>query len=180
MHLRFISLFLTVEKPTARIIPKSYLPLRPGDHFTLTCVVSDPNAEVKWKKNGATVTLRDDIKRNDDESTFVKENVEPEDSGYYACEAVNQAGSALSSTVEIRVRDKMASTAGEVFIYLRQLSVRSRCLREPGRRHGWGSADFLHFLDFFYFRSVMLKGNIFIFKHLIVFEIRPPPPPPPP
>ena len=48
-------------------------------------------------------------------------------------------------------------------------------LRKPGRRHGWGSADFLHFLAVFYFHSVMLKGNIFIFKHLIVFEIRPPP-----
>ena len=52
---------------------------------------------------------------------------------------------------------------------------KSRCLRKPGRRHGWGSADFLHFLAVFYFHSVMLKGNIFIFKHLIVFEIRPPP-----
>ena len=33
-----------------------------------------------------------------------------------------------------------------------------------------GSADFLHFLAVFYFQSVMLKGNIFIFKHLIVFQ----------
>ena len=70
---------------------------------------------MKWKKNGTTITGRADIKRNGDESTFVIENVKPEDSGYYACEAVNQAGSALSSTVEIKVRDKMASTEGEVF-----------------------------------------------------------------
>ena len=56
------------------------------------------------------------------------------------------------------------------------LKVKSRCLRKPGRRNRWGSADFLLFLAVFYFRSVMLKGNIFIFKHLIVFEIRPPPP----
>lgn len=81
----------------------------------MTCVVSDPNAEVKWNKNGTTVTGRANIKRNDVGSTFVKENVAPEDSGYYACEAVNQAGSALSSSVEIRVRGEMASTAGEVF-----------------------------------------------------------------
>ena len=59
-------------------------------------------------------------------------------------------------------------------------NIKSRCLRELGRRHGWGSADFLHFLAVFYFRSMMLKGNIFIFEHLIVYEIRPPPPPPPP
>ena len=55
------------------------------------------------------------------------------------------------------------------------MQFKSRCLRKPGIRHGWGSADFLHFLAVFYFHSVMLKGNIFIFKHLIVFEIRPPP-----
>ena len=106
---------LYLEKPTAEIIPKSYLPLQSGDHLRLTCVVSDATAQVKWKKNGATVTGRADIKRNSDKNTFVIENVEPEDSGNYACEAVNQAGSALSSTVEIRVRGKMASTAGEVF-----------------------------------------------------------------
>ena len=28
-------------------------------------------------------------------------------------------------------------------------SIKSRCLRKPGRRHGWGSADFLHFLAVF-------------------------------
>ena len=111
----YISLYLTSEKPAAEIIPKSYLPLKPGDHFTLTCVVNDPNAKVKWKKNGATVTRRADIKKEGNKGTFLIENVEPEDSGYYACEAVNQAGPALSSTVEISVRGKMASTAGEVF-----------------------------------------------------------------
>ena len=111
----YISLYLTSEKPTAEISPKSYLPLQTGDHFILTCVVNDPNAEVKWKKNGTTVTQRADIKRNDDKRTFVIEKVELEDSGYYACEAVNLAGSALSSTVEIRVKDKMASSAGELF-----------------------------------------------------------------
>ena len=111
----YISLSSTSEKPAAEIIPKSYPTLQTGHHFTLTCVVSDATAEVKWKKNGVTVTGRADIKRNSDKSTFVIENVEPEDSGYYACEAVNQAGSALSSTVEIRVRRKMTSTAGEVF-----------------------------------------------------------------
>ena len=111
----YLSLYLTLEKPTAEIIPKSYLPLQPGDYFILTCVVNDPNAEVKWKKNGTTVTRRADIERNGDKSTFVMENVEPEDSGFYACEAVNLAGSTLSSTVEIKVRDRMASTAGEVF-----------------------------------------------------------------
>ena len=54
-------------------------------------------------------------------------------------------------------------------------TIKIRCLRKPGRCHGWRSADFLHFLAVFYFRSWMLKGNIFIFKHLIVFEIRPSP-----
>ena len=81
----------------------------------MTCVVNDRNAEVKWKKNGTTVNRRADIERNGDQSTFVMEDVEPEDSGFYACEAVNLAGSALSSTVEIRVKDKTASTEGEVF-----------------------------------------------------------------
>lgn len=109
----YISLSLISEKPAAEIIPKSYPTLLTGQDFVLTCEVSDATAEVKWKKNDATVTGRADIKRNGDNSIFVIENVEPEDSGYYACEAVNQAGSALSSTVEIRV--KMASTAGEVF-----------------------------------------------------------------
>ena len=69
----------------------------------------------------------------------------------------------------------------EMQIIRRECSTlfKSRCLRKPGRRHGWGSADFLHFLAAFYFWSVMLKGNIFIY--LIVFEIQPPllPPPPP-
>ena len=113
----YISLYSTSEKPTAEIIPKAYPPLQPGDHFTLTCLVSYPNAEVKWKKNGATLIRRAYLERFGDEGTFVVVNVEPEDSGYYACEAVNPAGSALSSAVEIRVRDKMASTAGEVFFF---------------------------------------------------------------
>ena len=81
-------------------------------------MVNDHNAEVKWKKNGVTVTRRADIKRDGEKSTFVIENAEPEDSGHYACEAVNQAGSALSLAVEIKVRDKMASTAGKVFFFV--------------------------------------------------------------
>ena len=106
------------EKPNADIFPKSYPILQPGDHFTLTCEVSDATTDVKWKKNGATVTGRADIKRNGDKSTFLIKNVEPEDSGNYGCEAVNLAGSALSPTVEIKVRDKMASTEGEVFFLI--------------------------------------------------------------
>ena len=70
---------------------------------------------MKWKKNGATVTRRDDVSRSCDKSIFVIKHVKPEDSGVYACEAVNQAGSALSSTVKITVTGKIASTAGEVF-----------------------------------------------------------------
>ena len=116
------SLCLTSEKPTAEIYPESYLPLQPGDHFTLTCVVNEATAEVNWKKNGASVTERANIKKNGDKSTFVIENVEPEDSGNYACEAVNQAGSAVSSTVEIRVKDKTASAAGEMLLF-RAISV---------------------------------------------------------
>ena len=82
----------------------------------MTCVVSDPNAEVRWKENGTTVTRRAHIERKGEKSTFVMENVKPEDSGCYACEAVNLAGSALSLTVEIKVMGKLAYTAGEVFV----------------------------------------------------------------
>ena len=53
--------------------------------------------------------------------------------------------------------------------------IKKRCPREPGRRHGSGSADSFHILAVLYIRSVMSKGNILRSQELFVFEIRPPP-----
>ena len=80
-----------------------------GDKLTLTCTVSESTSEIKWMKNGASVSPRADISDKGDKSTLVIENVETGDSGDYSCEALNQAGSVQSSTVEIKVRGKRAS-----------------------------------------------------------------------
>ena len=47
------------------------------------------------------------INENGDESTLVIDGVEVDDSGDYFCEAHNQAGSAMSTKVKIKVRGKM-------------------------------------------------------------------------
>lgn len=79
----------------------------PGDKLTLTCKVNEPLSEIEWKKNGASEIPRARINENGDESTLVIDGVEVDDSGDYFCEAHNQAGSAMSTTVEIKVRGKM-------------------------------------------------------------------------
>ena len=74
-----------------------------GDTLTLTCKVSESASEIKWKKNGDLVTSKAGSKEGDKKDTLVITNVDTDDSGYYSCEAHNQAGFS-SSSVEIRVR----------------------------------------------------------------------------
>lgn len=80
-----------------------------SDKLTLTCTVSETTAEIKWMKNGVSVSPRGEINQNGYKSTLVIKGVETDDSGFYSCEAHNQAGSMMSSAVEIRVRGKLAS-----------------------------------------------------------------------
>ena len=61
---------------------------------------------IKWKKNGVSDIPRAQIgPRVGEEITLYIENVVPDDSGVYFCEAYNMAG-AVSSTVKITVRGK--------------------------------------------------------------------------
>ena len=87
---------------------KSYPAILAGNDLELTCKVSDTTAKVKWKKNRSPVTSRARISQNGYKSTLVIENVVSDDSGDYSCEAHNQAGSMMSSTVEIEVMGRMA------------------------------------------------------------------------
>ena len=76
-----------------------------GDTLTLTCKVSESASEIKWKKNGhGLVTSKTGSKEGNKMDTLVIKNVDTDDSGYYSCEAHNQAGFSSSSAVEIRVR----------------------------------------------------------------------------
>ena len=78
-----------------------------GDALTLTCRVNKVTLQIKWKKNGASEIPRAQIgPRVGDESTLYIANVEPGDSGDYACEAHNRAD-IVSSTVKITVRGKI-------------------------------------------------------------------------
>ena len=79
-----------------------------GDKLTLTCTVSETTDDIKWMKNGASVSPRAEISDKGDKSTLVIEKVDTSDGGDYSCEALNQAGSMQSGTVEIKVRGKLA------------------------------------------------------------------------
>ena len=77
-----------------------------GDALTLTCKVNRVTLNINWRKNGAVDIPRAKIgQRVGDESTLYINNVVPDDSGVYSCEAHNMAGT-VSSTVKITVRGK--------------------------------------------------------------------------
>ena len=77
-----------------------------GAPLRLTCRVNRVTLNIKWKKNGASEIPRAQIDpRVGDESTLHIENVVPDDSGVYSCEAHNMAAT-VSSTVKITVRGK--------------------------------------------------------------------------
>ena len=77
-----------------------------GDSLTLTCKVNRVTLNIKWKKNGAEDIPGAEIgPRVGDTSTLYIENVVPDDSGVYSCEAHNMAGT-VSSTVKITVKGK--------------------------------------------------------------------------
>ena len=96
-----------------------------GDVLQLTCIVSDTTVEVKWKKNGSPVSPRARISRDGDRGRLVIENVRSDDSGVYSCEAHNQAGVTVSSTLEIKVQGMIAYVS--VFS---EESLRLTCIKE--------------------------------------------------
>lgn len=77
-----------------------------GDPLKLTCKVNRVTLKIQWKKNGASDIPRAHIgPRVGDERTLFIEQVVPDDSGVYSCEAHNMAG-VVSSIVKIKVRGK--------------------------------------------------------------------------
>ena len=102
---------LTLGKPTAAIVERTYPTILAGEDIKLTCKVSGLRVEVSWKKNGSPLLKNEEVRVSwdDDSSTLVINNVGSEDSGDYSCEARNSAGYS-SSTVKIRVK-------GTVFLY---------------------------------------------------------------
>lgn len=77
-----------------------------GDALRMTCRVNRVTLQINWMKNGASEISTAQIgPRIGDESTLYIENVVPDDSGDYSCEAHNRAGT-VSSTVKITVRGK--------------------------------------------------------------------------
>ena len=63
-----------------------------GDDITLSCEMSKPGAHVEWRKGG--VVLQEGKKYQTKQEGCVQElcirNVEPEDNGYYTCDAGDQ------------------------------------------------------------------------------------------
>lgn len=82
-----------------------------GDDVTLHCELSKPGVRVEWRKGG--IVLQHGTKYKMRESGCIQElciwNLEPEDSGYYTCDAGDQLttaslvvqGSLLFTTVAI-------------------------------------------------------------------------------
>lgn len=70
-----------------------------GDWITLECNVirSKPQAALTWKK--------DDKRLGGGPTTRVFQEIKPEDSGFYSCEAKNSVGSGTAKS-ELRVRCK--------------------------------------------------------------------------
>ncbi|XP_067025669.1 hemicentin-1-like [Acropora muricata] len=95
-----------LEKPTVTMSSKPQLSLREGERLTLTCQANEATKKIRWTKDGVPVNKRANIYAVGDNSTLVIENVLTSDSGKYSCEAINKAGSTLSS-VDITVTDKI-------------------------------------------------------------------------
>ena len=98
---------LLTEKPRAEIILDLHPTMEEGDELKLTCNVSEATSEVKWQKDGVSVSSRANISQIGDKSILVIKNIKTSDSGDYSCEAHNQAGFMSSTTVEINVKGKM-------------------------------------------------------------------------
>ena len=98
----FHGCFLSSEKPTVTMSPKVHPSLVEGERLTLTCRANEATKEIRWTKDDLPVNSRANIYPIGNNSTLVIENVLTSDSGRYACEARNDAGSA-SSSVDVRV-----------------------------------------------------------------------------
>nr|XP_054602434.1 obscurin isoform X3 [Nothobranchius furzeri] len=84
---------ITVKEPLVKIIGNSGNPehhvLAAGDDLILECEVSQPNATVKWLRNGELLTSdpRIKIESHDVMRKFVLSGLRPSDSGEYMCDA---------------------------------------------------------------------------------------------
>ena len=81
---------------------KPHISLRESERLTLTCQANAATKEIRWTKDDLPVNKRANIYAVGDNSILVIEKVLASDSGKYSCEAINKAGSALSS-VDITV-----------------------------------------------------------------------------
>jgi len=104
-------LFVSKEKPSAEVSPRSYPKLSTGDDLRLTCKVNRATVEIIWKKNddGRITRAQIDTHMNKQLSKLFIEKVVEGDSGEYSCEAHNRPGIVARSTVKISVKGKMTS-----------------------------------------------------------------------
>lgn len=95
--------FYILDEPrntTITVIPSSMV--KEGEDVTLICsTYGSPTPAVFWKKRQADGTSELILERD----TLTITNVQPEDMGYYECEAVNLAGKESKAT-EIVVQGK--------------------------------------------------------------------------
>ncbi|KAK2571226.1 Tyrosine kinase receptor Cad96Ca [Acropora cervicornis] len=104
-----------LEKPTVTMSPKVHPSLVEGERLTLTCRANEATKEIRWTKDDLPVNSRANIYPIGNNSTLVIENVLTSDSGRYACEARNDAGSA-SSSVDVRVTAAPAAPAVQWYV----------------------------------------------------------------
>ena len=105
-------MFVSKEKPSAKVSPKPYPTLSTGDELRLTCKVNKVTVTIMWTKNNDDARItRAEIDTNVDgklSKLSIAEVVEG-DGGEYSCEALNRAGIVVRSTVKINVKGKVTS-----------------------------------------------------------------------
>lgn len=89
-----------------------------GDELRLTCKVNEPTLEIKWKKDGDSISHRARIDTQIDDKwskLFIAEVVEG-DNGEFSCEARNKPGIVVRSTVKININVKGKMTFSVVYV----------------------------------------------------------------
>ncbi|KAM3604079.1 uncharacterized protein V6R79_006069 [Siganus canaliculatus] len=132
-----------------------------GDDVTLHCQLSKPGVHVEWRKGG--VVLQPGKKYETKREGLIHElcirNVEPEDSGYYTCDAGDQLTTASLAVQVKEVFILCGLTTTDVFVgewatFSCQLSGRA-----PGRVQWWLDGNLLESSSF---NDIgMSQGNIY-------------------
>ncbi|PFX18046.1 Tyrosine kinase receptor Cad96Ca [Stylophora pistillata] len=98
-------------KASAQVVPKTHLTLTMGEVLTLTCKVNEKTVNIIWKKDGESFKERAviDTRLDETKSSLVITKVVEEDSGEYSCEASNQLGTVVRSSVTLDIKEAPAA-----------------------------------------------------------------------